>query len=104
MDAFAAAIDAVFADPNVACAGFWRAGGAGDPKPVRVVLRSPDEVAGFGAARLRVETFRIEVRTSEVPALSGGDTIEVDGETWTVQGASARDAARLVWTAEAIAS
>jgi hypothetical protein len=102
VDAFAAAIGAVFADPNIARAGLWRAGGSGVPRPVRVVLRSPDSVAGFGGARLRVETVRFEVRTSEVEALADGDTFEVDGLTWTVQGAPARDAARLVWMAEAV--
>jgi hypothetical protein len=104
VDAFAAAIDAVFADPHVARAGLWRAGGSGETRAVRAVLRSPDSVAGFGGARLRVETVRVEVRTSEVEALADGDTIEVDGVTWTVQGAPARDAARLVWMAEATAS
>ena len=104
MNAFAAAIDAIFADPNIARAGLWHAGGAGDPMSVRIVLRSPDGLGSFGGARLRVETVRVEVRTAEVDALAAGDTIEVDGVTWTVQGAPARDAARLVWIAEAFAS
>jgi hypothetical protein len=104
VDAFSRAVDALFRDPNIGRDGMWRAGGSGAPLPVRVVLRNPDEVVGFGGARLRVETCRIDLRVAEVAILADGDTIEVGGVIWTSQGAPSRDAGRLVWSAEAVAS
>lgn len=102
MDAFAAAIDDLFADPNIARGAIWRAGGTGPGIPVRVVMRRPDSVAEFGATRLAVETTVFDLRVSEVPELAPGDTLELDGETFVVQGSPRRDAGRLVWTAEAL--
>lgn len=101
MDAFSAAIDDLFADPNIARAAIWRAGGTGQGIPVRVVTRRPDSIAEFGATRLAVETTIFDLRVSEVPDLAEGDTLDLDGETFVVQGEPRRDAARLVWTAEA---
>jgi hypothetical protein len=37
MDAFAAAIDSIFADPNIARNALWRTGGTGDGVAVRVI-------------------------------------------------------------------
>jgi hypothetical protein len=101
MDVFAAAIDDLFADPNVARAAIWRAGGVGDGVPVRIITRRPDSIAEFGATRLAVETTLFDLRVSEVPDLAEGDTLDLDGEMFVVQGEPRRDAARLVWTAEA---
>lgn len=101
MDVFAAAIDDLFADPNIARTAVWRAGGTGPGMPVRVISRRPDSVAEFGAIRLAVETTVFDLRISEVPDLAEGDTLEVNGETFVVQGEPRRDAARLVWTADA---
>lgn len=101
MDAFAAAIDDLFADPNIARSAVWRAGGAGDGRNIRVVVRRPDSVVEFGATRLAVEPTVFDLRVSEVPDLAEGDTLELDGEIFIVQGTPRRDAARLVWTAEA---
>lgn len=100
MDAFAAAIDDLFADPNIARNAVWRGGGVGDGIPVRVVTRRPDSVAEFEATRVAVETAVFDLRVSEVPELAEGDTLDLDGETFIVQGEPRRDAARLVWTAE----
>jgi len=100
MSIFAEAIDDLFADPNLARDGLWRAGGSGAPVPVRVVLRRPDRVVGWGETRLHAPTALADLRMAEVPLLSAGDTIEVAGETWIVQGEPLGDAERLVWTAE----
>ena len=61
MSVFAAAIDNLFADPNIARDATWIADG-GAPKLVRVVTRRADEVTGFGEARLWSETTRIDLR------------------------------------------
>jgi hypothetical protein len=101
MTAFAAAIEALFADPNLGIDAVYRMGGANPGVPVRVILRRPDWVGEFGATRIIAETLIIDVRVSEVAAPADGDTIEVDGTIYVIQGTPIRDAERLVWTIEA---
>lgn len=100
MTVLAAAIDDLFADPNLARDALWRAGGAGQSVSVRVILHQPDRIAGFGETRLVSATAVVEVRTADVPALAAGDSFEIAGESFVVQGEPVRDGERLVWTAE----
>jgi hypothetical protein len=100
MNAFAAAVDALFGDPNLARDAIWRAGGSGDGTPVRVVLRTPDQVASFGAGRFVTTGRMLDVRTAEVPVLGPGDTFEIGTEIFAVQGEPLRDAEGLIWSAE----
>ena len=74
--AFAAAIDVLFADPNLAIDAVYRAGGADPGVPVRVILRRPDRIGEFGETRIVAETVVIDVRVSDVAAPAEGDTIE----------------------------
>lgn len=98
---FAAAIDALFADPHLGIDTVYRAGG-GDPGiPVRVILRRPDRVGEFGESRIVAKTVVIDVRVSEVAAPGDGDTIEVGGTLYVIQGAPIREAEQLIWTVEA---
>lgn len=101
MTAFAAAIDALFADPNLALDGVYRPGGADPRVPVRIVVRRPDRVSEFGETRIVAETTVFDVRVSDIAAPADGDTFEVDGTVYVVQGTPIRDAERLVWTLEA---
>jgi hypothetical protein len=97
--AFAAALDALFVDPNLARqATYEPADGA--PFPVRVITRQADAVTEFGAARLWSETTRLDVRVAEVVGPRPGDRIVLDGEAFVVQGEPMRDRERLVWTLE----
>ncbi len=98
---FTAAIDALFADPNLGLDTVYRAGGADPPVPVRVILRRPDRAGEFDETRIVAETLIIDVRVSDVAAPSDGDTVEVDSTVYVIQGAPIRDAERLVWTIEA---
>ncbi|TVR80052.1 MAG: hypothetical protein EA405_11715 [Rhodospirillales bacterium] len=100
MSIFAEAIDDLFADPNLARDAAWRAGGTGAPVTVRIVLRQPDRIGGFGETRLLAATTVIEVRMVEVAELAEGDVFEIGGEAFVVQGEPVRDSERLVWTAE----
>lgn len=100
MTAFSAAIDDLFADPNLARVAIWRAGGGGDGVAVRVIARRPDRVAEFGETSIHAETTIVDIRVNEAPTLAEGDTIEVDGEALIVQGEPLRDAERLVWTVD----
>ena len=97
MNAFAAALDALFADGNIARDAVYIADG-GAPQLVRVVSRRADEVTGFGAARLWSETTRVDLRVAEVPEPRPGDRIEIEGEAFIIQGEPVRDRERLVWT------
>jgi hypothetical protein len=98
--AFAAATDVLFADPHLARDAVYRPAGAGDGIPVRVMLRRPDRIESFGETRLLADTTLIDVRTAELPLLVAGDSFEIVGELYGVQGEPVRDGERLVWTAE----
>ena len=100
MTAFAAAVDALFADPNLAREAVYEPAD-GDPFPVRVIARRADAIAEFGEARLWSETTRFDVRVSEVAAPRPGDRLAIDDITHIVQGEAVRDRERLVWTIDA---
>ena len=97
MSAFAAAVGALFADPNIGRDALYIAEG-GAPVLVRVVARRADAVTDFGDARLWPETTRIDLRVTEVPAPRPGDRIEIEGDAFLIQGEPIRDRERLVWT------
>ncbi len=98
MSAVGAAIDVLFGDPNLAREAVYRVQGTGDPVAIRVIARRPDQVFDFGDTRVHTETSLFDVRVSEVPSPRPGDTLEVDGETFVVQGEAVRDSERLIWT------
>lgn len=99
MSAFAAAVGALFADPNIGRDAVYVADG-GAPVPVRVVTRRADAVTDFGDARLWSETTRIDLRVTEVPNPRPGDRIEIGGDAFFIQGEPLRDRERLVWTVD----
>ena len=99
MNAFAVAIDGLFADGNIAREAVYIADG-GAPKLVRAVTRRADEVTGFGEAHLWSETTRIDLRVAEVATPRPGDRVELDGEAFLIQGEPVRDRERLVWTVD----
>ena len=97
MTAFAAAVDALFADANLGRAAIYEPAD-GDPFPVRIIARRADAVIEFGEARLWSETTRFDVRVSEIAAPRPGERLIIDGATYIVQGEPVRDRERLVWT------
>lgn len=99
MSAFAAAIDALFADPNMGQDAVYIADGGG-PVLVRVVARRADAVSDFGDARLWSETTRVDLRVTEVANPRPGDRVEIDAEAFLIQGEPVRDRERLVWTVD----
>ncbi|KFI24363.1 head-tail joining protein [Paenirhodobacter enshiensis] len=102
MSAFATATAALFRDPNLAQDAVWRPGGAGAPVAVRVVLRRPDAVTGFGEGRFVTDSVMIDVECAALlGALAPGDTFDIGGVIYEVRGAPLRDALRHVWKAEA---
>jgi hypothetical protein len=87
----AAAIDALFADPNTVSDAVHTPEG-GEPATVRVVPRRPDTATGFGDARVWSDTTRADLRVAEVPRPRPGDRIEIDGEAFLIGGETVRDA------------
>jgi hypothetical protein len=99
MSAFDAAIEMLFADPNIGVEAIYIADG-GAPVLLRAVVRRPDELTNFGDARLWSETTRVDLRVAEVPNPRPGDRIEIDGDAFLIQGEPVRDRERLVWTVD----
>ncbi|RMH47684.1 MAG: hypothetical protein D6686_12215 [Alphaproteobacteria bacterium] len=99
MTAFAAILDALFADPNIGREAIYTSDG-GAPVLVRVVSRQADAITDFGDARLWSESTRVDLRVAEVPAPRPGDRIEIDSEAFLIQGEPVRDRERLVWTVD----
>ena len=99
MTAFAAAIEMLFADPNIGSEAIYTSDG-GAPVLVRVVARRADAVTEFGDAWLWSETTRIDLHVAEVPNPRPGDRIEIEGDAFLIQGEPVRDRDRLVWTVD----
>ena len=99
MTAFAAIVDALFADPNIVREAVYIADG-GAPVLVRVVSRHADTITDFGDARLWSETTRIDLRLADVANPRPGDRLEIDGDAFLIQGEPVRDRERLVWTVD----
>ena len=99
MNAFVAAVDALFADVNLGLDAIWYPAG-GAPQPVRVIRKAPDEVITFGAAQILSETTLVDVRVSEMADPKPGDGIAISADNFTIQGEPKRDRDRLIWTLE----
>jgi len=97
MRAFATAVDALFADPNIAREATY-APADGNPLFVRIIARRPDALTEFGDARLWSATAIFDVRVSEVPNPRAGDRLMLGDETFVIQGEPLRDSERLVWS------
>ena len=99
MDAVAVALDALFADGNIAREAVYTPNG-GSPTPVRVVTRRADAVTEFGDARVWSETTRVDLRVSEVPTPRPWRQHHDRDDTFVIQGEPVRDRERLIWTVD----
>ena len=98
MNAFATAMDRIFADANMAVDALWFAGGTGPGIAVRVIRKSPDEITPFGAGRILSETTLLEARFADMPTPTPGDLIRIGAEEFLLQGEPKLDRERLIWT------
>ena len=73
----------------------------GSAAPVRVIPDLADSSDRFGEANFRSVSARFWLLVADVAAPVAGDTLTVDGATYTVQGAPVRDERRLKWRIEA---
>lgn len=101
MNAFAAAMGALFADINMAVDATWYPTG-GAPQPVRVIRKAPDEVTSFGSAQILSGTTIVDVRTSEMTNPKPGDGLGIGVDNFIIQGEPKRDRDQLIWTLELV--
>jgi hypothetical protein len=101
MSAFASAIDAIFADPNIGEDALWKAGGIGTGVAVRIIRKSPDRMSEFGDSRAVLPTVGIDIRRSQAATITEGDLIMIGAETYRIIGEPMGDALGLVSACEA---
>ena len=88
-------------EDGFALSATYRAGGAGSGTVIPMLPFRPDRgVSLFGQETVSA-TGGFLIRVFDVAAPAAGDTIEVDGTTYTVQGAPLRDETRALWSVEA---
>lgn len=100
MAGFASAVAASFRDRTLAVDAVYRPGGAGGGNACRVVLSAPDRTQNFGESRFVSDSVIVSIQAADAPNFAAGDTIEVDGMVYRIQGSPTRDATRLVWEGE----
>lgn len=98
MNAFAAAMTAIFADPNMAADAVYMPQGSVPHQSVRVILRRPDDVRDYNEARVLVDTISIDVRQEEVTTPRAGDVYVINTRTFKQQGEAVEDELQLIWT------
>jgi len=99
MTALYDAVELLFCDLNLAVE-IWHRDAEGEFTCARGILRRPDELTEFGAARLLSDTTRIDVRVADIPNPRPDEQILIGEETFLIQGEPRRDRERLVWTLE----
>lgn len=96
MSAFAAAMEALAADPNIGMDATYRAGGTSAPVLLRVVRSSPDRLGdAFGTSVIQASDV-LTVAIAVLPAANADDTFTLGTDVLTVQHAE-RDAAGIAW-------
>lgn len=98
MNAFATAMDRIFAHPGMAVQAVWISAGTSEERTIRAIRRAPDRITSFGEARLLSDTTTLDVRVSDLPAPHPGDLILLGSGNYVIQGEPLRDRERLVWT------
>lgn len=102
IDAFASAIDALFADPNIGEYALWKAGGVGAGVAVRIIRKSPDRMAEFGESRAVLPTVGIDIRRSQAATINEGDLIIITEQALRVISEPVAESSKLILTVECI--
>lgn len=92
MSAFASAIDALFADPNIGEDALWKAGGVRLGVAVRIIRKSPDRMAEFGESRAVLPGMGLDTRRLHAATITEGDLILVSAGTFKILGEPMGDA------------
>jgi hypothetical protein len=96
VNAFAAAMDALAADPNLGMDAAYRAGNVGPAVPVRVVRSSPDRTGDAFGTEILQATDALTVATATLPSITAGDSFGIGADLLTVTHAE-RDATGTAW-------
>ncbi len=96
MNAFADAMTALVADPNLGFDTVYRQGGSGPASPVRVLRSSPDRVADAFGTEILAATDILSVAIAVLPDLAAGDSFALGADLLTVSHAE-RDASGTAW-------
>ena len=96
MNAFADAMTALVADPNLGAEAVYRQGGAGAPITLRVLRSSPDRVADAFGTEILSATDILSVAIAVLPDLAAGDSFVLGLDLLTVTHAE-RDASGTAW-------
>ena len=102
MNAFAAAMDRIYANPSMAAAAVWISATTSEERPIRVIRRAPDRITEFGSARILSETLIADIRVSDLPDPRPRDLIVIGADSYAIQGEPIRDRDRLIWTVELV--
>ncbi|WP_323775947.1 head-tail joining protein [Leisingera sp.] len=97
MTVFGAAINAIFADPNMSVSAEYRVGGSDPAVTVRVIKSSPDVATDWNRASFVQASIIFDVRKSEVPTPEVGDTFTIGGEVFAIREEPQRDTEGLCW-------
>ncbi len=98
MTAFSAAVDALFANGDLAADVIWTPEATGVPVTVRAIRKAPDDTMSFGSSSVHVTTTIFDVRQSEMASPRPGDRLTFAGSDYKIQGEPVSDRERLVWT------
>lgn len=102
MTAVADMVAMLFVDPNLSVSATYTPV-VGDAVTVRCIVKSPDRIVDVYEASIHVPTALIDIQTADIEQPVAGDTLEINGTTYTVQGEPVRDAEGLIWTLDVYA-
>jgi hypothetical protein len=102
VEAFRAAIDTLFTDPNLTETAHWKAGGIGSEVAVPVIPKAPDASDSFGDTRVVLPTVVLDVRKSDILAPAEGDLVEIGASTFKVIGTPMIDRLGMIWACEMV--
>lgn len=88
-------------EDGFALSATYRVGGAGGGTVIPVLPSRPDRGVSLFGQETVSSTGGFVIRVSDVAAPAAGDTLEISGVTYTVQGEPVRDETRVLWSVEA---
>ena len=97
MTVFTAAVQALFADPNIAEHALWRPGAAGPGIAVSIIRTQPQPEFDIGRAKLVEDGIAFDVPAGMAPTIDENDTIETGGMLYVVQAPPVRRMDGRIW-------
>ena len=97
MTVFDVAVQALFADPNIAEQALWRPGGAGPGVPVSIIRTPPQPEFDIGGVKLVQDGMMFDVSAGMAPTIDENDTIETAGIVYVIQAPPVRTMDGRIW-------